>query len=253
VDHIADAVKALSGCSSILVFTGAGISTESGIPDFRGPGGVWTRVDPEEFTYSRYLSNPDTRRRGWAMRAESGVFDATPNAAHRAIAELWDGGLMIACVTQNIDGLHQVAGLPDEAVIELHGNAHHTTCVSCGSRQPTAVVLDRVAGGEDDPTCTDCGGILKPDVVFFGEMMPEREMMRAAMAAGEADAVIAVGSTLSVFPAANVPLEVAEAGHPFVIVNRGPTELDDIATVRIEGPAGDLLPGIVRRLISGAA
>jgi NAD-dependent deacetylase len=252
VDPITDAAQALNGCSSILVFTGAGISTESGIPDFRGPDGVWTKVDPEEFTYSRYLANPDTRSRGWAMRAESGVLDAMPNAAHHAIVELWDGGLMIACVTQNIDGLHQAAGLPDNAVIELHGSAHNTICVSCGSRQPTVLVLERVAGGEDDPICTDCGGILKPDVIFFGEMMPGREMMRAAMAAGEADAVLAVGSTLSVFPAANVPLEVAEAGHPFVIVNRGPTELDDVATVRVDGPAGELLPGIVRRLIAEA-
>jgi len=246
---ITAAAEALAGCSQILVFTGAGISTESGIPDFRGPDGVWTRVDPAEFTLDRYLANPETRRRGWAMRAESGVLDAEPNAAHRAIVDLWEAGLLIACVTQNIDGLHQAAGLPAEAVIELHGNAHNTVCTSCGALLPTTAVLDRVAAGDDDPACADCGGILKADVVFFGEMMPRGEMMRAAMATGDADAVIAVGSTLSVFPAANVPLEVAEAGHPFVIVNRGPTELDDMATVKVDGPAGEVLTRLADLLI----
>ena len=249
MDPFDSAADALAGCTRILVFTGAGISTESGIPDFRGPGGVWTRVDPEEFTYSRYLANPETRQRGWAMRADSGVLDAAPNAAHLAIVDLWEAGLMIACVTQNIDGLHQAAGLPAEAIVELHGNAHQTICVSCGDLLPTRHVLERVAAGEDDPACRDCGGILKADVVFFGEMMPTGEMLRAAMAAGEADAALAVGSTLSVFPAASFPLEIAEAGHPFVIVNRGPTELDDLATVRLDGAASELLPRLVQRLI----
>lgn len=249
VDPISNATEALAGCIRILVFTGAGISTESGIPDFRGPGGVWTRIDPEEFTLSRYLANPETRRKGWAMRAESGVFDAAPNAAHRAIVDLWKSGLMISCVTQNIDGLHQAAGLPDEAVVELHGNVHQVVCVSCGALRPTTEVLERVAAGDDDPACTECGGILKADVVFFEEMMPRDEMLRAAMAAGEADAVLAVGSTLSVFPAASFPLEIAEAGHPFVIVNRGPTDLDDMATTRIDGAAGEVLPRLIERLI----
>ena len=249
MDQIDTAAQALAGCTRILVFTGAGISTESGIPDFRGPGGVWSRVDPEEFTLDRYLANPATRKRGWAMSAESGVLDASPNSAHRAIVDLWEAGLMISCVTQNIDGLHQAAGLPDDAVVELHGNAHQTVCVSCGATQPTTVVLERITAGEDDPACADCGGILKADVVFFGETMPRGEMLRAAIAAGEADAVLAVGSTLSVFPAASFPLEIAEAGHPFVIVNRGPTEMDDMATARIDGAAGEVLPDLVERLI----
>jgi len=239
----------LADCRRILAFTGAGISTESGIPDFRGPDGVWTRVDPEEFTYSRYLENPETRRASWRMRGDSRILDAEPNRAHLALVDLWNADRMVACITQNIDGLHQRAGLPQDAVIELHGNAHHTVCVGCGERQDTVAVLARVSAGEADPACHDCGGILKAAVVFFGEAMPRRDLMRAAMAASEADAVLAVGSTLSVFPAASFPIEVVEAGNPMVIVNRGPTELDDLATVIVTGAAGAVLPDLIGKLL----
>lgn len=232
------AIGLLSTCESILVFTGAGISTESGIPDFRGPDGVWSRVDPEDFTIQRYLASADVRRRSWAMRSESGVLDAAPNEGHRAIVALWETDRMIGCVTQNIDGLHAAAGLPAEAIVEVHGNARLTRCVDCRRAEPTTGVLQRVAEGDDDPRCEDCGGILKADVVFFGEAMPEREMTRAMAMASAADAAISVGSTLSVYPAAYVPLAVADAGRPLVIVNQGPTELDQMAAVRIDGPAG---------------
>jgi NAD-dependent deacetylase len=243
------ATAALADCRRLLVFTGAGISTESGIPDFRGPDGVWTKVDPEEFTYSRYLENPETRRASWRMRTASGVLGAAPNEAHRAIVDLWRADLVVGCITQNIDGLHQAAGLPADAVIELHGNAHETLCLSCGDVQATAIVAERVSSGEDDPTCLLCGGILKVAVVFFGEPMPRRELMRASIAAGDADGVIAIGSTLSVFPAASFPIEVVEAGYPMVIINRGPTELDDLASVIVEGAAGEVLPGLVSNLV----
>ncbi|MDP2624096.1 MAG: Sir2 family NAD-dependent protein deacetylase [Actinomycetota bacterium] len=248
MDPVSSAAQALAGCRRILAFTGAGISTESGIPDFRGPEGLWTKVDPEEFTYSRYLESSETRRTSWRMRAESRVFEAEPNPAHRAIVDLWGIGRLLACITQNIDGLHQRAGLPDEAVIELHGNARETVCIACGDRQATASVIERVVSGESDPTCRDCGGILKAAVVFFGEAMPREELMRAALATSEADAVLAVGSTLSVFPAASFPIEVVEGGHPMVIVNRGPTELDDLATVIVDGAAGEILPMLVAEL-----
>jgi NAD-dependent deacetylase len=165
------------------------------------------------------------------------------------VVDLWRAELLVACVTQNIDGLHQAAGLPAQSVVELHGNAHETFCVDCGERQPTTAVLDRVAAGDDDPRCSGCGGILKAGVVFFGEMMPRRELMRAAMAAADADGVITVGSTLSVFPAASFPIEVVEGGHPMVIVNRGPTDLDDLATVIVDGAAGETLPKLVARLM----
>src|SRR4030042_860431 len=151
MDGILEAAAQLKDRRRILVFTGAGISTESGIPDFRGPQGVWTTVDPDEFTLERYLRYPETRRRSWQMRMNSGALDAEPNAAHRAVVDLWRTGRMIGCVTQNIDGLHQKAGLPDEAVAELHGNAQTTVCLECGHEQPTADVLRRGEAGEDDP------------------------------------------------------------------------------------------------------
>lgn len=242
------AIEILSACDNILVFTGAGISTESGIPDFRGPDGVWTKVDPAEFTIQRYLANPDTRRRSWAMRAEGGILTAGPNDGHRAITDLWEADLLVGCVTQNIDGLHAAAGLPPEAIVEVHGNLRTTRCLDCGDVTPTTDVMARVSAGEQDPPCTECGGILKVDVVFFGEAMPEREMTRAMAMAMVADAAISVGSTLSVYPAAYVPLSVAESGRPLVIVNQGETELDRIAAATVDGPAGAVMRALADAL-----
>lgn len=247
---LAQAIDLLIDKRRILAFTGAGISTESGIPDFRGPDGVWKRVDPSEFTYDKYVSQPETRRRSWKMRTDSGIYTAQPNAAHRALAELWTSDLLIGCVTQNIDGLQQRAGLPDAAVVELHGNVRRTRCLECGESWPTEVVLARLDAGEEDPPCSECGGILKVAVISFGEMMPVDEMERAAEMAQNCDAVLAVGSTLSVYPAAYVPLDAKEAGAGYVIVNQGPTEQDHIADVRIEGAAGEILPDLVRPLVS---
>jgi NAD-dependent deacetylase len=249
MDDVTAAVELLREAERILVFTGAGISTESGIPDFRGPNGVWTRVDPAEFTYSRYLANPETRRRSWQMRFATGMLDAEPNAAHRALVPLWESGRMLGCVTQNIDGLHQAAGLPGEAVVELHGNAHETECVSCRHRTPTTETLERVEAGEDDPPCRRCGGILKTAVVMFEEAMPVVETDRAMRLAGRCDATLTVGSTLGVYPAAFVPLTAADRGKPLIILNMGPTELDHRAAIRIEAPAGDALPHLVRLLL----
>lgn len=235
------AIELLADKTDILVFTGAGISTESGIPDFRGPDGVWTKVDPAEFTIQRYLDSEETRRRSWSMRAHSGVLDAQPNEGHSAVVALWEAGRLLACVTQNIDGLHQVAGLPEDMTVELHGNARETRCVDCDDVTETTAVLARVESGEDDPHCLRCGGIIKVDVVFFGEMMPAHEMRRAAAMAHVTDAVIAVGSTLSVYPAADIPLLAVEGGAPLIIVNRGATELDGLAAVTIDGTAGETL------------
>ena len=244
--HAAAAV--LRGRERILVFTGAGISTESGIPDFRGPDGVWKRVDPAEFTIDRYLSNAETRRRSWEMRFFSGVLDAGPNAAHHAVTGFWAQHRMIGCVTQNIDGLHQAAGLPAEAVIELHGNARLTRCVRCNAAWPTEDIRIRFEGGDTDPHCEHCGGILKVDVVMFGEMLPDRAMRRAMEWADSTDAVLAIGSTLSVYPAAMVPLAAVRAGAPLVIVNRGETEHDLWADAMVDGSAGEVLPGLLEAL-----
>ena len=234
----------------ILAFTGAGVSTESGIPDFRGPNGVWTRVDPSEFTFDKYVSQSETRRRSWQMRTDSGIYAAKPNSAHQALVDLWKAGRLIGCVTQNIDGLHQQAGLPEEAVVELHGNVRRTRCLECGASWPTSEVLARLAAGEEDPPCLECGGIIKVGVVSFGEMMPMDQMERAARLAASCEAVIAVGSTLSVYPAAHVPLDAKEAGARYVIVNQGPTEQDHLADVRLEGAAGTLLPELFGPLLT---
>jgi NAD-dependent deacetylase len=242
------AIEILRDRHDILVFTGAGISTESGIPDFRGPNGVWTRVDPDEFTIQRYLANPETRRRSWAMRSEAGVLGAVPNDAHRAITDLWEADRLVGLVTQNIDGLHGAAGFPGDAIAEVHGNVRTTSCIDCATQVPTETVLTRVDAGEDDPACIECGGILKVDVVMFGEAMPEREMTRAMAMAMVADAALCVGSTLSVYPAAYVPLTVAESGRPLVVINRGETELDGLATTTVDGSASTVLRAIADAL-----
>ncbi|OFW67133.1 MAG: hypothetical protein A2Z12_03635 [Actinobacteria bacterium RBG_16_68_21] len=247
-DPITAAARVFAGRSRLLIFTGAGISTESGIPDFRGPNGLWARIDPAEFTIDRYLASRKTRAASWRMRADSGTLDAQPNDGHRAVTALWRTGRTAGCITQNIDGLHQKAGLPPAAVVELHGNATQTECLSCRRRQPTAAIAARVAAGEADPPCRDCGGILKIRVVLFGELLPEDELDRAAEMTAVADGVIAIGSTLSVYPAAGIPLEVVGRGHPLVIINQGPTELDDLAEVIIDEPAGTALPRLVAAL-----
>jgi NAD-dependent deacetylase len=249
MEDILEAAAQLKDRRRILVFTGAGISTESGIPDFRGPQGVWMTVDPDEFTLERYLHYPETRRRSWQMRMNTGALDAEPNSAHRAVVDLWRTGRMIGCVTQNIDGLHQKAGLPSEAVAELHGNAQTTVCLGCGDRQPTAAVLRRVEAGEGDPSCLLCGGILKTAVVYFGEMLPPEAWDLAFELAERADAVVSVGSTLSVVPACYIPQHVARRGYPFVILNMGPTDMDHQATARISAPAGLALPELFAAIV----
>ncbi|NNF64941.1 MAG: NAD-dependent deacetylase [Acidimicrobiia bacterium] len=242
------AAELLAGRSKILVFTGAGISTASGIPDFRGPDGVWTKIDPAEFTYDRYVSRADTRIQSWQMRFASGVLDAEPNDGHRAVKQLWDSGLMIGCVTQNIDGLHALSGLPSSALVEVHGSAHGVRCLSCDDHPQLIEVKQRWESGEADPKCERCGGILKSTVISFGEAMPQKELTIAYDWAESADAVIAVGSTLSVYPAADVPATAARRGQPYLIVNRGITDHDRAADLKIEGDAGEVMRGLVHRL-----
>ena len=246
------AVEVLAGKRRILAFTGAGISTESGIPDFRRPDGVWTKIDPSEFTYDKYLSNPETRKRSWKMRGGSGILEAKPNEAHKALVDLWSAGLLVGCVTQNIDGLHGAAGFPAEALVEVHGNAHRARCLDCRAEWPTPEIVSRVDAGDEDPACERCGGIIKVTVISFGEMMPQEEMLRAYDMAVNADAVIAIGSTLSVYPAADVPLQAAYQSVPYVIVNLGATDHDQLATVKLEAPAGESMRAIADALIAAA-
>lgn len=238
----------LAGKTEVLVFTGAGISTESGIPDFRGPSGVWKTADPADFTLSNYVSNPDFRKAAWRRRFDSPLRDALPNPAHAAVVTLWEAGVMAGCVTQNIDGLHQAAGLPDDAVVELHGNGLGIACLDCAHRADPDEVEARWRNGEADPACAACGGLLKTTTILFGELLPAAALHRAALWVDRADAVIVVGSSLSVYPAAGIPLEVAANGAPFVILNEGRTDQDDLADIKVDGKAGDVLPRLVAML-----
>ncbi len=232
----------------ILVFTGAGISTESGIPDFRGTDGVWTKFSAEDFMLDRYVAERSVRVRAWASRFPKMFGNAEPNDAHHAVTDLWKKGRLVGCVTQNIDGLHQAAGLPQEAIAELHGNADGIACFQCGAPHDPAEIEQRWISGDVDPHCDNCGGILKSTVVFFGEMLPHQEVDLANKWASDADAVIAVGSSLSVYPAAYVPLDVASRGAPFIIINNSPTDLDSVASTRLDGMAGALLPQLVEAI-----
>ncbi len=244
-DPIQEAADLLQGAGRILAFTGAGISTESGIPDFRGPQGLWKSVDPDDFTFSKYLSSSATRKRSWIRWSTSPIRDAEPNAAHLGIMDLFLMKRLRGCVTQNIDGLHQAAGLPDEKTVELHGNVWTVRCLKCPAAWPTEEVFKRVENGDDDPHCPHCGGIIKLTVISFGQAMPAWEMDRAYAMAGEADAVLAVGTTLSVWPAADVPLTASRHGAALVIINIGPTDFDSLADLKIEQPAGETMSRLV--------
>jgi len=238
----------LAGAGEVLVFTGAGISTESGIPDFRGPNGVWRTRDPSRYTIQRFLAEPEVRREVWRTRADSPVDAARPNAGHRAVVDLERAGLVRVVVTQNIDGLHQEAGSTD--VIELHGTTRRAGCLSCGRRMPIEVVLDRVREGDDDPHCEACGGLLKSATISFGQALVEADVERAMAVAERCDVCLAAGSTLSVWPAAGVPLAAARGGARLVIVNDGETDLDMAASARIAGRCGEVLPALVGEVLA---
>src|SRR2546430_2181569 len=233
------------GARAVAVLTGAGISTDSGIPDFRGPQGLWTKNPGAEklSTYQAYVSDPAVRRRAW--RAE-------PNRAHAALADLARSGLVTSVITQNIDGLHQKAGTPADRVIELHGTMFSVVCVSCGDRSPMAGALARVGAGEQDPACPRCGGILKSATVMFGQPLDPGVLARAGQAAAACDVFLAVGSTLTVEPAASLCGVAVAAGAALVIVNRDPTPYHPLAAEGIREPVGDAVPRIARQL-QGAA
>lgn len=244
------AARLLLDAQRIMVFTGAGISTESGIPDFRGTDGIWTKFSPEDFQLDRYISDRTVRTRAWASRFPKMFGNAQPNEAHRAVVDLWKAGKLLGCVTQNIDGLHQAAGLPQDAIAELHGNSDGIACIRCGAPHDPADIEQRWINGDVDPSCDHCGGILKSTIVFFGETLPHSEVEQAYRWAAQADAVVSVGSSLSVYPAAYIPLEIASRGDTFIIINKGPTDLDSVASIRLEGMAATLLPELVAAIAS---
>ena len=249
---LSSAIRVLKPARRILVFSGAGISTESGIPDFRGPDGLWTRMDPDDFTIRRYLADPEIRKRSWAMHQE-GFFGemlmARPNRAHLALVALWSNDRMAGCVTQNIDGLHQRAGLPEEAVAELHGNLQRVHCTVCPASWETKEILALVAGGDPDPTCLECGAVIKTTTVLFGERLPPEAWDRATRMAAAADAVLAVGSTLTVYPASDLVAATVMDGADLVIVNQGETAFDDLAAARVDQSAGDVLPDLIATIL----
>jgi NAD-dependent deacetylase len=237
----------VAAAERIVVLTGAGISTDSGIPDFRGPNGVWTKNPAAEkmATIQHYLADPDVRRQAWRSRNENPAFRAAPNEGHLAVVELARRGQLHAVVTQNVDGLHQKAGLAEELVVEVHGTIWWTRCWECQDRRPMAETLARVDAGEEDPACEVCGGILKSDTISFGQALVPEVIDRAMQVSEEADLLLAVGSTLSVYPAAYCVPRAKQSGARVVIVNGGPTEMDAVADSVLQGPIGTILPRLV--------
>jgi NAD-dependent deacetylase len=232
-----------------VVLTGAGISTDSGIPDFRGPDGVWTR-DPEaekRATLQHYMADPQVRRRAWSDRLEHPAWTAEPNAGHRAITELERRGKLDRVITQNVDGLQQAAGTDSARVIEVHGTVHDVVCMSCGERAPMQRALDRVRAGEADPHCRTCGGILKSATISFGQNLVPTDIEAASSAARRADLLLAVGSTLAVYPVADVVPVARTSGARIVIVNGSETAMDHLADVVLRGSISELLPQLVAR------
>lgn len=228
----------------IVALTGAGISTDSGIPDFRGPQGLWTR-DPAAarlFTLQDYLADPQVRRRAWLSRRDHPAWTAEPNAGHRALVDLERDGRLLAIVTQNIDGLHQRAGNSPDRVIEIHGTLYEVECLGCAARGPMSETLKRVANGEEDPSCLDCGGILKAATISFGQPLHEPTLRRAVAAAAGCDVLLAVGTSLTVQPAAGLVEVAAEAGATVIIINASPTPYDAIARAVLRDPIGEVLP-----------
>ncbi len=250
LDELAEkAADLILASRRLVVFTGAGISTESGIPDFRSPGGIWDRFDPDDFTIDRFLNSEDARRKQWYIFREGLLSDkAEPNPAHHAIAELYRQGRLDCVITQNIDNLHQKAGVPDELVFELHGNMQWAICLQCGRRYPLAEVKECIDSGKEIPDCQACGGMLKPDIVMFGERLPVRVLEEASRRAMAADLCIVIGSTLVVYPAAYMPIYAVEAGARLIIVNLSTTPMDHQAAVLIRSKAGEAMSKIAQKV-----
>jgi NAD-dependent deacetylase len=239
----------LEAAQRVVALTGAGVSTDSGIPDFRGPQGVWTR-NPEaekQSTIQHYVADPEVRRRAWRSRLDSPAWTAQPNAGHRALVALERRGKLDTLITQNIDGLHQAAGSSPERVVEVHGTMREVVCLDCGERAPMERALARVRAGEDDPPCRTCGGILKSATISFGQSLVPEDLRRAELAARGCDLMLAVGTKLSVWPVAGVVPVAKDAGARVVILNAEPTEMDGLADAVLQGLISEILP----RLIEG--
>ena len=247
-ERLLSAVRSwIEAARRLVVLTGAGISTESGIPDFRGPQGVWTR-NPEaekQSTIQHYVADPEVRRRAWQSRLDSPAWGAQPNAGHRALVALERRGKLDTLITQNIDGLHQAAGSSPERVVEVHGTMREVVCLACGERAPMERALARVRAGEEDPPCRTCGGILKSATISFGQSLVAADIARAERAARQCDLLLAIGTKLSVWPVAGVVPVAKDAGARVVILNAEPTDMDGLADAVFRGPIGEILPRLV--------
>jgi NAD-dependent deacetylase len=248
MDAIEQAAELVEGAHRICVLTGAGISTDSGIPDFRGPNGVWTKNPGAEkaATIDNYLRDPQVRQRAWQRYRDGGVWtERAPNAGHRALVRLEERGKLDTLITQNVDGLHARAGTTEDRLVEIHGTMAKAMCMSCGQRWPIGEVLERVRAGETDPHCLVCGGILKTATISFGQTLVEADLERSERAATTCDLMVAVGTSLAVVPIAYVVPIAARHGAPVIILNAEPTPYDDIATVVVSAGISEALPRIV--------
>jgi NAD-dependent deacetylase len=241
------------GSNRTVVFTGAGLSTESGIPDFRSPGGVWDRYNPEDFYFQRFLESETSREKYWQMATEmyEPIKNARPNPAHMAIAELERLGKLDCVITQNIDGLHLKAGNSEEKVIELHGSAMSVSCLSCKKRYDRDLIQERLRKGVKIPYCDDCGGPLKPATISFGQAMPERETEEAYHRSSTSDLFLVIGSSLVVQPAASMPLVAKRSGAKLVIINRDITPCDEIANLVFHDQAGSTMAALLSQVEKG--
>jgi NAD-dependent deacetylase len=246
-DRVDTARAWINAARRIVVLTGAGISTDSGIPDFRGPQGVWTKNPQAEkmATLQHYVADPEVRKRSWQDRLASPAWHAKPNAGHQALVALERRGTLDTLITQNVDGLHQLAGTSPDRIVEIHGTMREVTCLACGERALMERALARVRAGEADPPCRTCGGILKSATISFGQALVQADLFRAQRAAERCDLMLTVGTKLSVYPVAGVVPIAKEAGARVVIVNAEPTELDSLADAVLRGQISEILPKLV--------
>jgi NAD-dependent deacetylase len=250
VDHIELIADMVVNSKKVVVFTGAGFSTESDVPDFRGTNGVWTKFDPEELNLPNFLRREDIREKYWQVHKLfwEAVKDANPNIGHYAVAELHEMGKLDCVITQNTDGLHQKAGVPSDKVLELHGTMHFVDCLGCHKRFPRAYAHDKMLAGEKVPRCGECNGILKPATVAYGQSMPERETREAEVRSSGCDLFLAAGSSLVVYPAAQMPVIAKQNGAKLVILNFTPTPHDSYADLVIAQKTGETLKNVVAKV-----
>ena len=247
-ENISVAKRLVDDSSNIVILTGAGISTDSGLPDFRGPNGIWTKNPEAEkaSTISNYVNEPSVRKANWALRAEGRLWaNVVPNAGHKALLPLQERSVLHTLVTQNVDELHQLSGIDAGLVVEIHGTTRKAGCLSCDYRTEMEAILERVRSGEQDPDCPNCGGIIKSATISFGQQLVAEDLLRAQLAADTADLLIAIGTTLTVNPIASIVPRAVRNGAALVIINAEPTPFDAVANAVIQSSISDVLPRII--------